>query len=212
MTDKVNQIIRERDIVIPRLLFLNYKKLGMSSDELVFLIYLINSDDIFNPMQISTDLELSLNDVMGCMESLTSKGFIKVELRKNGNVRNEYVNLDGMYDKLSYLLVSDERTQETSIFDIFEKEFGRTISPMEYEIIGAWIENGTSEETIILALREATYNGVSNLRYIDKIISEWTKKGIKTEQDVLKSRMNFKKKKENKPANEILNYDWLNDE
>ena len=83
---------------------------------------------------------------------------------------------------------------------------------MEYEIIGAWIENGISEETIILALKEAIYNGVSNLRYIDRILSEWTKKGIKTEDDVLKSRMNFKKKKESKPSDDILNYDWLNDE
>ena len=82
---------------------------------------------------------------------------------------------------------------------------------MEYEIINAWIENGTSEETIILALKEATYNGVSNLRYIDKIISEWSKKGIKTREDVEKSRMNFKQKKENKPKNDILDYDWLND-
>ena len=82
---------------------------------------------------------------------------------------------------------------------------------MEIQIINAWIENGTSEETIILALKEATYNGVNNLRYIDKIISEWSKKGIKTREDVEKSRMNFKQKKENKPKNDILDYDWLND-
>ena len=79
------------------------------------------------------------------------------------------------------------------------------------EIISAWIENGTSEETIKLALKEATYNGVTNLRYIDRIISEWSKKGIKTQEDVEKSRMNFRQKKEAKPKNDILNYDWLND-
>lgn len=82
---------------------------------------------------------------------------------------------------------------------------------MEVEIISAWIENGTSEETIKLALKEATYNGVTNLRYIDRIISEWSKKGIKTQEDVEKSRMNFRQKKEAKPKNDILNYDWLND-
>lgn len=212
MTDKINEIIRNRDIVIPRILFTNYKKIGLSSDELVFLIYLINSSEIFNPKQISDELNMTLSEVMEIMESLTAKGLLKVELRKNGNVRNEYVNLNGMYEKLSYLLVNEEKQIETNIYDIFEKEFGRTISPMEYEIIGAWLENGTSEETIVLALKEATYNGVSNLRYIDKIISEWAKKGIKTEQDVMKSRINFKKKKETKPSNEILNYDWLNDE
>ena len=105
-------------------------------------------------------------------------------MKKIGNIRNEYINLDGLYEKLAFKILNKEEEKTTSIYDIFETEFGRTISPMEYEIINAWIENGTSEETIILALKEATYNGVSNLRYIDKIISEWSKKGIKTREDV----------------------------
>ena len=213
MTEKIKEMLQNRDILIPRLFFLNYRKMGLSSDEFVFLVYLINSNFSFNPKQVSSDLGVSLNDLMVCVESLSSKGFIKVVLKKNGNVRNEEINLDGFFDKLSYLLVNDTKEEKkTSIYDVFETEFGRTISPMEYEIIGAWIENGIGEETIILALKEAIYNGVSNLRYIDKILSEWAKKGIKTEEDVLKSRMNFKKKRESKPNDDILNYDWLNDE
>ena len=154
---------------------------------------------------------MTLNEVMAAMEDMSSKGITKLELKKIGNIRNEYINLDGLYEKLAFKILNKEEEKTTSIYDIFETEFGRTISPMEYEIINAWIENGTSEETIILALKEATYNGVSNLRYIDKIISEWSKKGIKTREDVEKSRMNFKQKKENKPKNDILDYDWLND-
>lgn len=213
MTEKVKEILQNRDILIPRLLLLNYRKIGLSSDEFSFVVYLINSNFVFNPKQISDDLGISLGDVMSCMESLTSKGMVKLELKKNGNIRNEQISLDGLFDKLSYLFISAlDEEKNTSIYDIFESEFGRTISPMEYEIIGSWLESGTSEETIVLALKEATYNGVSNLRYIDKIISEWNKKGIKTAEDVEKSRMNFKQKKSSKPANEILEYDWLNDE
>lgn len=211
MTDKIKEFLVARDILVPRSLFLNYKKIGISSDELVFLIYLINNESGFNPKKIGEDIGMSLSEVMGCMESLSSKGFIKVEIKKNGNVRNEYVSFDGLYDKLSYLFMSREEEKKTSIYDVFESEFGRTISPMEYQIIGAWLDNGTSEETILLALKEATYNGVSNLRYIDKILSEWSKKGIKNASDVEKSRSNFKKKKE-VASNDILDYDWLNDE
>ena len=215
MTDKVKELLQYRDIVIPKLLFLNYRKIGMTSDELVFISYIVDCGLVFNPKKISEDLGITLDEVMMCMESLTSKGLIKVEIKKSGNIRNEYISLDSLYDKLSYLLINGEKVEaKTNIYDVFEAEFGRTISPMEYEIIGAWLDNGTSEETIILALKEATYNGVSNLRYIDKIISEWAKKGIRTTSDVEKSRMNFKKKKDNKPepVNDILNYDWLNDE
>jgi len=213
MTEKIKNIISSKDIIIPKLLFDNYKKIGLSSDELIFIIYLINNNDIFNPKQISNNLSISLNEVMNTMEKLSSKGIIKLELKKIGNLRNEYINIDGLYSKLTFYILNEEKEEKkTSIYDIFEKEFARTISPMEYEIINAWLENGTTEETIILALKEATYNGVSNLRYIDKIISEWSKKGIKTKEDIEKSRKNFKQKKETKLNNEIFDYDWLNEE
>lgn len=213
MTEKIKNIISSKDIVIPKILFENYKKLGITSDELIYIIYLMNNSDIFNPKQISNDLSMKLSEVMNIMETLSSKGIIKLELKKIGNIRNEYINLDGLYSKLTFNILNEEEVVEkTSIYDIFEKEFARTISPMEYEIINAWIENGTSEETIKLALREATYNGVSNLRYIDKIISEWSKKGIKTKEDVENSRKKFAQKKTTKVNNEILDYDWLNEE
>ena len=78
------------------------------------------------------------------------------------------------------------------------------------ELIGSWIDSGYSEELIKCALKEAVYNGVSNLRYIDKILYEWKKKGIKNSDDVLKDKQNFKKKTENKKT-EMFDYDWLNE-
>jgi DNA replication protein len=212
MTEKVKELIQNRDMTVPRILFLNYKNIGLTEEELILIMYIMNTSEIFNPKQISNDLNITLNNVMETMENLTSKGIIKLELKKIGNVRNEYINLDGLYEKLTFKILNQEEPEKQSnIYSIFEEEFGRTISTMEIQIINAWIENGTSEETIILALKEATYNGVSNLRYIDRIISEWSKKGIKTQEDVEKSRMNFRQKKEQKPKNDILDYDWLND-
>ena len=212
MTEKIKEILQNRDITIPRILFTNYKKIGLTDQELIFLTYIINTSTIFNPKQISEDLSIDLNQIMENMENLGSKGIIRLETKKIGNVRNEVINLEGLYDKLTFSMLQEEKKEETpDVYSLFEKEFGRTLSPMEYEIIGAWIENGTSEETIKLALKEAVYNQANSLRYIDKIISEWNKKGIKTQEDVEKSRINFKQKKEAKPKNDILDYDWLND-
>ncbi len=212
MTETLKQIIKNKDMIVPRLLFFNYKKIGITEKELILIIYIINTTNIFNPKQISNDLKISLNEVMETISNMKTKGLLNIELKKVGTKRVEYIELDNLYEKLTFNILNEEPEEDkTSIYDIFEKEFGRTISPMEYEIIGAWIENGTNEETIILALKEATYNGVSNLRYIDKIISEWAKKGIKTQEDVEKSRINFKQKKEQKTKNDILDYDWLND-
>lgn len=214
VTEQVKDLIKSKDIVIPRILFKKYKVIGLSSDELVFVIYLINESEIFNPKQISDEMGITLSDVMNYMEKLNEKGLLKLEVKKIGNTRNEYINLDGLYSKLAFTLMNkEEKKESTNIYDICEKEFGRPITPMEYQIIGAWLDNGTSEETIVLAIKEAVYNGTTNLRYIDSIINNWSKNGIKTAKDVEKSRMEFRKKqKNNKVNNEILQYDWLNDE
>ena len=91
---------------------------------------------------------------------------------------------------------------------MFEKEFARPLTPMEYEFINAWINSGMNEDIIKEALKEATYNGVSNLRYIDKIIYEWNKKGYKTVEDVIKNKY---KKEEKKDTSTFFEYNWLDE-
>ena len=81
------------------------------------------------------------------------------------------------------------------------------------EIINGWLSNQLSEELILGALKEATYNGVSSLRYIDRILLEWSKKGFKNMNDV----NNFLEKKDNqnKARNEekvLFDYNWLEDD
>ena len=79
---------------------------------------------------------------------------------------------------------------------------------MEYEIINEWIRSGISEELISEALKEAIFNGVKSLRYIDKILISWKDKGYKSASDV---RSSFKKEDENSNT-ELFSYNWLEDE
>ena len=81
---------------------------------------------------------------------------------------------------------------------------------MEYAIIGGWLDLNYSEEIILLALDEAVYNGVYKLNYIDKILYEWNKKGIKNKEDKIKNDTEFKSKKIEKK--ELIDYNWLEDE
>ena len=177
---------------------------------LIIFKYLIN-ENVYNPKQIGNDLDIAFPEVLEIINNLTEKGIMKIELAKINNIRTEVINLDALYEKLAFLIIKDEKEVEKpkSLFDTFETELGRTLSPMEYEIINGWLTT-CSEEIIILALKEATYNGVSNFRYIDRIINEWNKKGIKTKEDVEKNRLEFKNKKDNKKQ-ELFDYDWLND-
>ena len=107
-------------------------------------------------------------------------------------------------------ILNSEKAEDTQkdLYDNFEKEFGRTLSPMEYEIINNWKEQKISNELILSALKEAVFNGVNNLRYIDKILYEWNKKGIKKLSEV---RLKEKEKEESKDE-ETYEYDWLNED
>lgn len=213
MTEKVINVLKNRDLNVPSILFYNYKALNITNEELIFLIYIMNEKNlVFNPKKISSDLNIDLENVLELIGNLTTKDMISLESVRINNIRDEYISIDKLYKKLGYFLISEEveeKKENSNIFDTFEKEFGRTLSPMEYEIINGWLDSDFNEELIISALKEATYNGVSNLRYIDKILFEWKKKGIKNSNDVINDKRNFSRKKSEKV--EVFEYDWLND-
>ncbi len=210
MIEKIINILKENPYTVPKVLFSSYKTMDITEKELVLLILLINNtNNIFNAKQISEDLGWNVRDVLEVIGSLSDKDLVNIEVDKS--THSEYITLDNLYSKLSFAIINDNQKSDndTNLYSTFEKEFGRTLSPMEYEIINAWIENDFNEELIILALKEATYNGVSNLRYIDKIIHEWQKKGIKNKEDIEKARTTFRKKDID---TKLFEYDWLNND
>ena len=221
---KLVDIFKDRNIVIPIYLLKNYKNFKLELNEFILLMYFYNLGDsyIFNPNKFCEELNIDLMELMSLVDLLTDKGFIKVEVKKNDKgIMEEVILLDGFYSKISLIMREDiNKKQEDSInnsniYETIEKEFGRTLSPIEAEIISAWLDNNTSEELIKEALKEAIFNGVSSLRYIDKILYEWGKKGIKTVKDVENNR---KKKNDNKENNDnsidldTLEWSWFDED
>jgi len=86
----------------------------------------------------------------------------------------------------------------------FEQEFGRPFSQIECAQIVSWHEDrGCTGSVILEALKRAVLAGVFNLRYIDKILVEWSKKNLRTAQEVqtyeeqfMSARMTNKSKKQ----------------
>ena len=225
---KLIEVLKDGNIVIPIYLLKNYKELKLELDEFIFLMYLYNKGNhfLFDPNHFGEDLQLSLTDVMTLTGNLTDKGFISIEVLKNDKgFMEEIVLLDKFYDKLKMFIIGEVNQSESkeiensSIYEVIEKEFGRTLSAMEYEIIRAWLESNFSEELIKEAVKEAVMNGVSNLRYIDKILFEWGKKGIKTAKDVEENRKKRNastgKNKEEEDSNidlGLVDWNWFDEE
>lgn len=220
---KLMEIFREGNIVIPMVFLKRYKEFHLSAEEFLFLIYLHNlgSHNVFDPNKYSIDMNVELSEIMQYISSLTEKNLIRVEVIKNSEaVMEEVLLLDDFYRKLSLIMMDEAVNEDKSsyedsdIFEVIQKEFGRTLSPMEYEISKAWLDNGISEELIKEAIKEATLNGVSNLRYIDKILYEWGKNNIKTAQDVENNRRRRKEQKEKIDEDvdlDIVDWNWFDE-
>ena len=215
-------IIKQGHLVIPLYFLKNYKKLKLTLEEFIFLMYLYQLGDksLFNPSKYQEELQIDLSKIMEYIDSLTEKKLIQVEVIKNEKgLMEEVVLLDGFYRKLTLNMVEEENEKsnyQSNIFEVVEKEFGRTLSPMEYEIIKAWLDNDMSEDLIKEAIKEATFNGVSNLRYIDKILYEWGKQGIKTVKDVEDNRHKRAQRREEEADSnidlDIVDWDWFDDD
>ncbi|HHT38742.1 MAG TPA: DnaD domain protein [Mollicutes bacterium] len=206
--EKLIEIMKMKSINIPLYLIRNYKDLGLNELEMILMSIIMQEDSLIDYTKLSSYLNVSEQDVLLFINNLYEKGLLEIKVIKNDEgVMEEHVSIDNFYNKLALIMIGEESTQETNIYEVFEREFGRTLSSMEYEIISGWLESNYQEEVIIEALREAVYNGASNLRYIDKILHEWNKKGVKSVRDVRKEKERFAKSK--KGSVEIPDYNWL---
>lgn len=213
MFENVMTLLKKRNLVVPGTLFFNTSKLGINYDELYFLIYVINLSNLeFDMNKIGKELNMKPKNILKLVNDLSEKNLLKLDIVKKNTDVSEYINIDGLYQKIAFICMGKEETEniKTTLYDEFEKEFKRPLTPREFQIINTWKEVGYMDETILLALKEASYNEVFSIAYVDKILNNWDKKGIRTKEDVERNREEFSKKKE-----EIISmdedYDWLNE-
>ncbi len=208
---KLKDLIKEKKIVIPLYFLRISKKFNLSVQELTTLIYLYDKDqEIFNPETIAKDLDNDLMTIMQNISSLTDKGFLNIETIKNDSgMIEERLDLSSLFEMITIELISELNTKEEkniNIHNLIEQEFNRKLSTYEHEMIDDWENNDFDKELIREALKEASLNGVNNLRYMDKILIDWRKKGYKVPSDIKKENEEVKEKIE------VYNCDWLNDD
>ena len=210
MNSKVIDLLKSKNYVVSDFLIKNYKVWNLDVDEFIILIYLMNSSNLVCDYKlISSELGMDLELVMNKINELSIKKLLEIKLLKNSsNKLEEQISLDLLYNKVFMQIIDvKEEEDKSNIYSVFESELGRTLSPIEYELINGWLECNYKEEIILAALKEAVFNGVNNFRYIDKILFEWNKKGIDTVDKISKYKKEFRK-----DTNvEVPDYDWLND-
>ena len=187
----------------------NISKLGISLDEFILILYFINIENKLDLERINKYTDFTNEHILELFNSLLSKSLIELKMIEIApNKHDEEISLEVFYDKL---IMSKETPKKEvdekvslSIFEKFESEFGRTLSPTEYKVIEEWLSKGIEPTLIEDALKEAVLSGVTTLRYIEAIIREWSKNGKKSHK---KNEIS-----DEGEYNELFDYDWLDNE
>ncbi|RFU65508.1 DnaD domain-containing protein [Peribacillus glennii] len=226
--DKLFAWFKEGTITIPSFLFSHYKAMGLNEEEVMLLLQLHNfrenGNEFPTPGQIAERMTFGEQQCLGMVQRMVQKGFIEIKEEYPGSILHESYSIEPMFEKMIECFLKTQNEAEIvknaadneSLYTIFEKEFGRPLSPFECETLAMWMEEDHHADIIKAALRESVLSGKVNFRYIDRILFEWKRNGIKTmeqaKQHSEKFRIHQKRAKRVKPAaasNEIPFYNWL---
>lgn len=182
--------ITQGHVSIPKALFKHYLTIGLNEAECMLLIHVHTSISEGNPFptpaELSAQMSVTSEQCSAMLRTLLHKGVLSLEQHRNEttDVYFESYSLDPLWEKLLFYYFKDHQEpqeQEEDLFSIFEREFGRPLSPIECESLSSWLdEDAYGTPLIKAALKEAVMAGILNFRYIDRILLEWKKNGIKT--------------------------------
>ncbi|PLS16319.1 DNA replication protein DnaD [Bacillus sp. M6-12] len=220
--------MKEGHIMVPSFLLSHYKMLGLNESELMLLLQLQNFSEQGNkfptPAEISARMTFSEAECLLFLQKLIQKGFIVIEEEITDSIRHESYSLEPMLVKIINCFLNEQnhkeseqvKQEEESLYTVFEQEFGRPLSPFECETLAMWMDDDAHQPEIIkAALKEAVISAKLNFRYIDRILFEWKKNGIKTIDQAKMQGEKFRahQKRGRKPEPVVVKdvpfYNWL---
>ena len=161
-----------------------YKKLRLTENDLAVILmidHLLEQKNVLiTPDLLSIRMNLKMAEIDKIMVSLIDKGFLDYDLTKKVKVSLKPLKKE-LYKVFQDSLVKEHENAYNekkaaslkNIYEVFEKELGRTLSPLEFSLIGEWVDQGFTDETIINALKEALSKGKKTLKSVDKILLQW---------------------------------------
>ena len=211
MKSKLEKAIMDGNIVIPLYILKHFKKLNLTMEEFIFLMYLYNKQDKidFNPEKIASDMNIDIMEVMGYISILTDKGYLTLDVINENNILEEKINLSLFYDKISILLIEEDEIKNNKIdlLKYIEEEFGKSLNANEKELVNSWIQNKIDDDLIKEAVKIAINDGVFSLKYVDRMLFDFKNRGIMNINDIKNNKPN-----DNKESIEIEDWNWLDDE
>ncbi|GAB2574782.1 DnaD domain-containing protein [Gracilibacillus alcaliphilus] len=224
MKDNLQRILLDQ-ISLPAELIRNYTSLSINETQLSIILQIFiaqrNGDLLPTPEEIAKQLTISSHECSELLRQLIQRNLLRIEEQQDNHMITESYSLDPLWEQL--YRKKEEKTDASAqkigeVFKKFEQEFGRILSPFEIDMINNWLDEDRYDlELIYAALREAVLMGKLNFKYIDRILIEWKKKGIKSVQQAQESSKAFRQhqpagrvnRQEDNRYDKSLYYNWL---
>lgn len=172
-----------------------YKKLRLSENEVMVILMidhlLEQKNTLITPDLLSLKMNISSKELDKILVSLLERDLIVYDMGKKVKVslkplhKKLYETFQVALSKEQESLVSEKKTAYLkNIYEVFEKQLNRTLSPLEFSMIGEWVNDGFDDETIIRALNEALAKGKKTIRSVDRILVQY-----KAKEDMEKTGM-----------------------
>lgn len=173
-------LLKNRLIDYQGLLLVSYKQFGLSEEELVMIMLVLRLEQQgqkgISPTLLSRYMTLPFKKIDQLIAKLINQKYLSYQ---EGSVSAKpIIRMILMQEELNQQQ-EESSTRNLDLISLFENEFGRCLTPIELETIRKWKQCAYSDEMIFEALKEATLSHVHNMRYIDKILIDWSRHGMK---------------------------------
>lgn len=209
---QINQYLDAGNIDISLVLLQRYHEIGLTDQELIIYLQIKAMLDrgYVEPSteKIAKYMGIQPTQVFSGIENMRAKNLVVFETKRDEKQRLvTTLNFHQLYQKLmelpdgsavravdrqvndgnNFRQIKDEPSR-ADIFTMLEQEFGRSLSPIDLEIVSNWFDVDHFLPILMQeAIKEAVANQALNLRYIESILVNWTKLNYHSKQDVLKN-------------------------
>lgn len=170
----MNELMDYQCIDFKKLLLIKGKSLKLTDQECYILLLIMTMNEIdmkpINPQSIEKLSSLSVKQIDKILLQLLDKHLI---MRKSGKL-----DLTPIY-QLLLTNEKDEVVKEVDMISVFENAFGRSLNQIELDIIQSFKIQGYDDQMILDALNESVKSGAMSFRYIEKVLDNWAKYGVK---------------------------------
>lgn len=193
--------MQDGGIYVPSMLLRSYRQIELSDSEAMLLLQLIQFRDVDHndfptPEELADRMGTSARAIGQMLARLVKDNYLAIDeyIDDVTGMQAERYNWNGWLLKAAEWSAGQRRetkkaerrpirrpaaAKEGELFVLFEQEFGRLLSPMECESISVWLDQDKySEELIRIALKEAVFAGKLSLKYIDRILYEWSRNRV----------------------------------